>query len=102
MSITERQLQHVVVEYLQLRGWYVLQTYLGSNRGGSVWMTSGIPDIYAVKKGRAVWLELKTASGKLTPAQQNVHARLLAAGAEVYVVRSLDDVIKIDSVQTLI
>lgn len=92
--LTESQIQRQIVDYLQYTGWLVLQTYLGSNRGGSVWMTKGLPDICAIKNGRHVWLEIKTPAGRVKPEQEILHQQLRAHGAEIYVVRSLEDCIK--------
>ena len=58
----------------------------------------GIPDLYAVKAGRAVWLEVKDGDKPpsrrtLTPDQERLHARLLAAGAELHVITSLEEAV---------
>ena len=77
---------------MRYRGWLVLQTYLGSSRGGSVWMQKGMPDLCVIKGGRHVWLEVKTPSGRVSAAQAALHDDLRRHGAEVYVVRSIEDV----------
>jgi len=55
----------------------------------------GVPDL-AVRhprwnSGVWRWLEVKTARGGLTPAQRELHARWLAKGVRVLVVKSLDE-----------
>lgn len=90
--MSEAQLQTLIVDYLRLRGWVVLETYKGSKRGGSVWHTKGMPDVYAVRNGRSVWLEVKTREGRVGPEQKAVHEALRNAGVECYVVRSLEEV----------
>lgn len=55
---------------------------------------AGVPDLMIVKEGRAMWLELKTESGRLSPAQAALHAELRAAGCEVWVAYGLDDALQ--------
>jgi len=47
-----------VVYYLRIKGWFVVNMFqsLGSYKG--------IADLYAIKEGRSVWIELKTPKGK--------------------------------------
>jgi hypothetical protein len=52
---------------------------------------AGVPDIIAVKDGRAYGLELKAPGGRLSAVQRNCHAALAAAGATVATAGSLDD-----------
>lgn len=47
----------------------------------------GWPDIFAVRDGRALALELKTAAGRVTPEQTDWLARLRAAGVEARLIR---------------
>jgi hypothetical protein len=46
-------------------------------------VTPGIPDVIAIRDGQVFGLELKSESGRLSPAQHECHSRLLAAGATV-------------------
>jgi hypothetical protein len=52
----------------------------------------GIPDLLIVHKGHAYWIELKTAKGRVSKAQEDVSDRLLTAGCWVYVCRSIEEV----------
>jgi hypothetical protein len=54
--------------------------------------TPGSPDIIAVREGRAIYLEVKTEAGKLSPDQEAFRSGALEAGAQYEVVRSIDDV----------
>ena len=45
--------------------------------------------------GRAAYLELKSAKGRLSPAQREFHAACLAAGAECEVARTTDEAIAV-------
>ena len=60
----------------------------------------GIPDLYAFKAGRSVWLELKDGDKPpsariLTPDQERLHARLRAAGAEIHILTSIEEAIRL-------
>lgn len=96
---TEAQLQAQVVQLLGFKGLTVWEMFKGTERGGRVFCTKGIPDLYVfgLKNGQplAFWLELKTPTGKLSEAQKERHTELRAAGQPVYVPRSLEDVLEI-------
>lgn len=55
---------------------------------------AGLPDVLVINDGRAIWLELKSAKGRLSVGQQECHAALARARCAVAVVRSLDDAIE--------
>ena len=48
----------------------------------------GVPDLPLVWQGRALFIELKTPAGALSPAQRAYHNKLAYCGAEVMVCRS--------------
>jgi hypothetical protein len=52
---------------------------------------AGVPDIIAVKDGRAYGLELKAPGARLTAVQRDTHVQLSEAGATVAVAYSLDN-----------
>lgn len=55
---------------------------------------AGWPDIVLVRAGRLFGLELKTPTGRVSPAQRTAHASLSAAGAIVRVCYGLDPAIE--------
>ncbi len=71
--------------YLRLRGWLVIrqQQGLGSHKG--------IADLYCLKGGRSVWVEIKTATGRQSDAQKQFEADVLTFGGEYWLVRSVDE-----------
>lgn len=88
----ESAVQAQIVQALRLSGWLVLEMQKGSQRGGSVWCTKGIPDLFACKAGHSVWLEVKRPSlGRLSPAQAALHTAMRAEGVEVHVVTSPEE-----------
>jgi VRR-NUC domain len=52
---------------------------------------AGVPDLGIIADGRAFFLEVKTAKGRLSDAQQEIIPKLEAIGAPVALVRSIDD-----------
>ncbi len=52
----------------------------------------GTPDVLVVIDGKAIFLELKSDKGSVSPAQRETIAALRRAGAAVFVCRSLADV----------
>ncbi len=52
---------------------------------------TGIPDLCVIHKGRCVWLELKTPTGKLTDSQKREIPLMESAGAIVRIIRSLEE-----------
>ena len=75
--MTEQQIQTKIKTKLQERGWYVTKLIKTS--------TNGIPDLLAIKYGKAMFIEVKTERGKLAPLQQLRIDELRNAGAIVKV-----------------
>ncbi|MEN6547732.1 MAG: VRR-NUC domain-containing protein [Armatimonadia bacterium] len=87
----ETALKHAAVQYLRLQGWLtypVVQQGIGAVRG--------MPDRVAIKDTQTIWLEFKSPHGRLSPAQEERFAEMRAAGAEVYVIRSVEDLYTLD------
>ena len=98
---TEAQVQKAIITYLQLKGWLVAHIPNGGRdaahrrqmaRQGAV---NGWPDLVAIdRQGQTLWVEVKTAKGRISPAQKAVISELEARGCQVLVARSLDDVVE--------
>ena len=58
---------------------------------GNAFTMSGVPDVLAIKDGRACWLECKRPGEKPTPIQMLRMKELQAAGCPVAVVTSADE-----------
>jgi Holliday junction resolvase-like predicted endonuclease len=74
-----------VRDYLRIKGWFcfhVLQG-LGAYRG--------ISDLIAVKDGRVLFVELKTARGRQSEHQKEFQTDLEAAGGEYLLCRGVED-----------
>jgi len=81
----ERDIRKVVVEYLRWQGWVVLYHLQGLG------CRPGMPDLQALKAGQCVFVELKTATGKQSEAQQRFQAEVEAAGFEYILCRGIED-----------
>ena len=89
VKITENDVKRQVKDYLYLKGYFhfpILQG-LGARKG--------IPDIIAIKNNRVLFLEIKRPGGKQSEHQKNFQAGIEGHGGRYYIVRSLDDLIKI-------
>lgn len=69
-----------IVKALEVHGWTVFRL-----------SDKGVPDLLAVKEGRAVPLECKSPGGTLTPAQTQAFERWLRAGMPVHVVHTPEE-----------
>lgn len=94
----EKAFQADVVHELTTRGWTVWQMYLGSERGGSVHMTKGVPDVLAFRHGGLLlWLELKQPGNKPSAAQLERHEELRRAGFPITVAWTLEQVFRAEA-----
>ena len=83
----ENEIKRLVKDYLHIRGWYcfsILQG-LGAHKG--------IADIYAIKNGRAIWIEIKSPRGRQSADQIEFQKNIEYHGGEYLLVRCLDDLI---------
>ena len=74
--LTEAQFQTQVVQLARLHGWWTWHD-LDSRRN-----QAGLPDLLLVREV-VIWVELKTDTGRVRPAQQECMDRLRKAGADV-------------------
>ena len=82
--MTEAQLQRTIMDALELGGWlYSHHPDSRRSAGGG-----GLPDLVAVhpKRGRLLFIECKSESGRLSKRQELWRRALQDAGAEVCVV----------------
>lgn len=82
----ESEIQAQIKEYLQWKGWFVFKIHqsLGSYKG--------IADLYAIKGGRGIWIEVKTPDGSQSQDQVYFQQDIEAHGGEYLVARSIEDV----------
>ncbi|MDD5303526.1 MAG: hypothetical protein PHS14_10510 [Elusimicrobia bacterium] len=89
---THDDLQSQARQYLELRGWLVIDTHDDKHRPAE----DGVSDHIAMRRGRNLLLEYKVGRDKLRPSQIDFSDRAIRCGLEVHEVRTLDDVIRIE------
>lgn len=85
---TELDLQSKVIAFLRTKGLFIGV----ANPCVESTYTVGWPDLTFPYMGKFVGIELKSRTGKLSPAQQAAHFALKMNGAHIFVCRSLEDV----------
>ena len=55
----------------------------------------GVPDISVIFNGQFIGLEIKTATGRQSPAQKKAQAEIESSGGKYYIIRSLADIKRI-------
>lgn len=95
-TLPEAQIQRQVLDYLRLRRIPATRNQAGHVRVGSSWInlgSPGWPDIIACWRGRFLGIEVKRPDEMPTTLQDKVHAELKAAGAMIWVVHNIQDLI---------
>ena len=83
----ETFIRKAVVDALRLAGWFVyynMQMGFGQHRG--------LADLTAMKDGRVVYIEIKTATGRQSPEQVQFQKDCEAHGVMYVLARSVQDV----------
>lgn len=85
--ILESTLQRKIIKYLKDNNIFYFKTlHLNKN---------GIPDIFMLYKGKAIFLELKTENGKISSIQQYQIDKIRENGATVYIIRNWENFLDI-------
>ncbi|GHU77567.1 hypothetical protein AGMMS49992_25860 [Clostridia bacterium] len=92
---TETGIRNLIRDTLRDDGWYVF--YIMQGLGS----TPGISDLCAVKRGRTVWVEIKTPRGRKSGGQNEFQRLVTAHGGEYRVARSIKDITDMLDQQTL-
>lgn len=86
MTNPETRLVRAIMREITARGgWCVKFPGVG---------TAGIPDILVCWQGRFIALEVKTRTGKATPLQEHTIRKIIKAGGNATVVRSVEDALQ--------
>ena len=81
-------------QYLELRGWLVFRSHGPRNRPRD----PGITDIIAMRRSANLLIEVKVGRDKQSRGQFDFLDKAIRCGLQVYVVRSIDDVIRIPDI----
>ena len=83
----ESKIQSRIIGYLRANGYFVTKL--------SVTSTTGIPDVLAIKDGKALFVEVKRKGNKPSELQLYRIKELQSYGAECIVAYSIEDLVKI-------
>lgn len=96
----ENDIQNAICDYLALRKYcFWRQNTVGvydaqrkAFRSLPKYAITGTADIILIDGGLAVFLEVKTKTGRQSPSQKEFEKKVTDAGAQYFIVRSVDDV----------
>ena len=96
--MNETKIQREITNYLLTQGWLVLR--LNSLRAGRLTsyivypkaITTGMPDLLAIKASTCLWIEVKATNGRTSTAQRNAHTLLTFFNIPHLTARSVEDV----------
>lgn len=104
MSASESRLQSYILAQLnQLEGVFFYRSSTGAARTATRLIRFGVPgqaDITGVVRGRAVFVEVKTETGRQSELQRAFQERVEAAGGAYLLVKNCDDTVR--AVQALL
>lgn len=86
IKILEKDVRKAVKDWLAYDGWFIFYHFQGLG------CYRGISDLTAMKGGRCIWVEIKTATGKQSEHQEKFESMVKAAGGEYVVARSSEDI----------
>jgi len=90
IKVTENDVKKQVKQYLSLKGYFHFHILQGLGA------YKGIPDIIAIKNNRVLFLEIKRpGGGRQSDYQKQFQADIEGQGGEYYIVKCLEDLIKI-------
>ena len=82
----ESAILHGVRDHLRGQGFMVIRNVAGLGTH------PGLSDLIAVRDGLSIFVEVKTASGRLSEAQERFRRDVEAHGASYVIARSVDDI----------
>lgn len=86
----EKTITNAIMKTAKSEGWWVMKVH------GGAYQMSGIPDILAIKAGRAVFLEVKQPGKAPTPLQeQRMHEIRTVGGAVAETVTSKHEAMEV-------
>lgn len=86
LKVTETGLLHQVRDFLRMHDWFVIrnQQGLGSH--------PGMTDLTAIRTGMTVWIEIKTAKGRVSEDQDAFRRDVQEHGGKWLMAKSIEDV----------
>ena len=95
---TEHEIQRAAVQWIRQNTPFLVYAIPNGGKRGRLagarlvveGMVAGMPDLHI--PALRLWIEMKTASGAVSPVQKKIHERLRSEGQTVAVCRSVDEV----------
>jgi len=86
--VRESEVKAVIRDFLRWHGWYVVNIFqtLGCH--------PGIADLYAIKDGRHVWIEVKRPGGRQSDAQKEFQRQIESHGGMYVLARGIKDLLE--------
>lgn len=84
----EKTIVNNVIAQARRLGWWAMKNH------GSAYSVKGLPDVLAIKDGRAVWMEVKRPGEQPTRIQEHRMRELEQFGCRVAVVRSAAEAVE--------
>ena len=85
----EKHIVQKIMRWLRANGFWCVKIH------GGEFQQAGLPDVLAIRDGRACWFEVKRPGGKATPLQARTIAILKEYGCTAGVVYSIEDVVRL-------
>ncbi len=89
VKITENDVKKQVKQLLSLKGYFHFHVLQGLGA------YKGIPDIIAIRNNRVLFLEIKRPKGRLSDYQKQFQSDIEGQGGEYYVIKCIEDLVKI-------
>lgn len=86
-KILEKTVKEGVRNFLRFEGWYVINCFQGLG------CFPGLSDLICIKNGIVMFVEIKTATGKLSEHQIKFEYEIESRGGRYFVIRSVDEII---------
>lgn len=101
--MTEHDIQNKIRVELSSRGFTVFRANVGKVKTVTGWFDSGLPkgfsDLFAIKNGKAYFIEVKKQGGRASEEQLNFIERMKNQGCVAGVVYSVEDAFKLLGVE---
>lgn len=94
-EITEHQIEQAICQLLHHQGWYVVKlkdqtaAHNGKHQAALPFQYRGVADLYAIKSGFQVWIEVKTPVGRQSRDQKIFQNHIENQGGVYWLVRSV-------------
>ena len=103
MSTPESEALNAVCEYLHMQGYFffrvnnvgIFDPTKNIHRKMPKWCVKGISDVMVIHRGKTYYIEVKSATGKLSPDQEAFQAMVEENDGDYYIARGVEDIQRI-------